>query len=140
MTTNDQTDPGRPAPKRGRPRDVDSQLLQALLVGASPAGAARFANCSLKTVYRRLATPAFQKRLADERARVLAGVIDRLISFGAHAADTLNELLDSRNDAIRLGAARTLVEIMAQRQLIDGLVARVEALENEYPDRPALVG
>jgi hypothetical protein len=73
MTANDHPEPGRPAPKRGRPLDVDSQLLQALLVGASPASAARFANCSVKTVYRRLDTPAFQQRLARERARVVAG-------------------------------------------------------------------
>jgi hypothetical protein len=54
-------------PTRGR-KDADEALLVALACGATVEGAARQAGVSRRTAHRRLADPAFLRRLAAARA------------------------------------------------------------------------
>jgi hypothetical protein len=117
--------------RRGR-RNADEQLLMALACGATVDNAARQAGISPATAYRRLADPAFGQRLQKLRDDMVSRTAGTLTAAAGEAVRTILELLkNSTSSAVRLAAARAILEIgMKLRERAD-LEARMAALEQQ---------
>jgi hypothetical protein len=117
--------------RRGK-KDIDDKLLMALACGATVEAAARTVGVSDRTVYRRLKDPAFHKRLQDMRADMVQRTAGALTAAGAEAVRALLALLkEATPAAVRLGAARTVIELgLKMREHVE-LEGRVQALEEQ---------
>ena len=115
--------------RNGR-RNADESLLMALACGATVDNAARQAGISKRTAYRRLADPAFGRRLQQMRGDMVSRTAGTLTAAAGEAVRTLLELMKNpTSSAVRLGAARAVLEIgMKLREMAD-LEARLAALE-----------
>jgi hypothetical protein len=116
-------------PAGRKPKDCP-ELIRALACGASPEAAAQKAGVSARTVYRRLADPAFRAAVGRERAEL----VDRAV--GMSAAGTLASikrltvLQDAANsEAVQASAARSLIDAHCKLRQVAEQQARLEALE-----------
>jgi hypothetical protein len=121
-----------------RKKDCDAGLIAALLAGGTIEGAARTAGCSESTARRRMEDPTFSATLKRERAALLQRIVDRLASVGRLSVDTLFELLKSKNERIRLGAAKNALaalfrgrEVLQLSDELEDLRAIVEKLAGD---------
>src|SRR5262249_13032182 len=116
-------------PKHGR-RNVDQLLLMALACGATYEAAGAKAGVSKATVYRRLQDPEFQRQLQETQAEMVRRTSGTLTAAGTEAIKTLLGLLQpSTPAAVRLGAARTVLELGIKMRELAELEKRVAALE-----------
>ena len=74
-------------------RNADESLLMALACGATVDNAARQAGISKRTAYRRLADPAFGRRLQQMRGDMVSRTSGTLTAAAGEAVRTLLELL-----------------------------------------------
>ena len=117
--------------QRGR-HNADEALVLALACGATVENAARTAGVSLRTVYRRLAEPAFRTRLQGARAEMVQRATAMLTAAALEAVKTLLVLQQaSVSAAVRLGAARAILELGAKLREVADLEARLAALEQQ---------
>jgi hypothetical protein len=117
--------------QRGR-RNADQVLLVALACGATIEAAAHKAGVSDTTVYRRLQDPEFQKQLQQFRADMVQRAAAGLTAAAMEAIKTLLALLQSSNTgAVRLGAARAVLELGAKLRETVELEQRIAALEQK---------
>jgi hypothetical protein len=113
-------------PKRKKNED---SLLLALACGATVEAAARQCGLSERTVYNRLGDAEFKKRLERVRADMVDRSAGMLTAAGGEAVRTLMALQKDSTPAVRLGAARTILEMgLKIRQLVD-LEQRMAELE-----------
>src|SRR5262249_1425823 len=102
----------------------------ALACGASPENAAQKAGLSLRTVYRRLAEPAFRAQVQQVRAEIVQRAASMVSAAGLSAIRTLTTLQESAaSEAVRLGAARATLELGCKLRQTVELTERVESLE-----------
>ena len=114
---------------RGR-KNTDEALLVTLACGATVENAARTAGMSVRTAQRRLAEPAFRKRLQDLRTDMAQRTGGMLTAAGMEAVKTLISLQDAAIAApVRLGAARTVLEFSIKLRETNELAERIAALE-----------
>jgi hypothetical protein len=115
--------------RNGR-HSADDSLLMALACGATVENAARQAGVSPRTAYRRLADAAFRQRLQTLRGDMVSRTAGTLTAAASEAVRTLLELMKNpTSSAVRLGAARAVLEIgMKLREMAD-LEARLAELE-----------
>jgi hypothetical protein len=118
-------------PQQGK-RHADSQLLLALACGASVEVAARQAGISESTAYRRFSDPAFRRQLQAVRADLVQRTTGALTAASTEAVRALLELLKATAPPpVRLGAARSVLELgIKLRETVD-LEARIAALEEQ---------
>jgi len=121
----------------------DSRLLDALAGGESIKRAASLAGVSERTAHRRLASPDFARMLYEARARIAEASTGRLMLASLRAVATLEGLLASRSDSIRLGAARAILEAGVRwresaefAQRLRELEERVEEVEHGTSEGP----
>jgi hypothetical protein len=113
-------------PKRKKNED---SLLLALACGATVEAAARQCGLSERTVYNRLGDDEFKKRLERVRADMVDRSAGMLTAAGGESVRTLMALQKDSTPAVRLGAARTILEMgLKIRQLVD-LEQRMAELE-----------
>jgi hypothetical protein len=111
-------------------KKAEDALLLALACGASVDQAARQCGLSTRTVYRRLAEPSFRQRLQALRGDMVSRTAGTLTAAATEAVRTLLELLkSSTSDAVRLGAARAVLEIGIKVREVADLEERLAALE-----------
>jgi len=116
---------------RGR-RNADEQLLMGLACGATVDNAARQAGISAATAYRRLADPDFGQRLQKMRGDMVSRTAGTLTAAASEAVRTLLELLKNpTSSAVRLGAARAVLEIGMKLREVSDLEERLSALEQQ---------
>jgi hypothetical protein len=116
-------------PQRGR-RNADQALLVALACGATVEAAARTAGVSPATVYRRQQDPEFQKRVQEFRSDMVQRTAGMLTAAAMEAVKTLLELQKTTVPAaVRLGAARSVLEIGIKVREVADLEERLAALE-----------
>src|SRR5262245_56416408 len=118
-------------PHAGHARSrADEALALALASGATVPEAALQARVSVRTVFRRLADPAFRGRIQAHRDRMTDAALGKLTSTLTAAADTLKDLLSTEAPAVRLGAAKALLELggIRLRESLE-LAERVAELE-----------
>jgi hypothetical protein len=121
----------------------EDELALALACGASVDHAAHKSGLTPRTVYRRLSQPAFRQRVQALRADMVQRAAGTMTAASLEAIRTLVELLPPQvPDAVRLGAARTILEVgMKLRQVAD-FEARLAAVEAQVtpgtPNHPDL--
>ena len=113
---------------RGR-KNADDALTVALAVGATVQEAARKAGIGERTVYRRLADPAFRRRVAELRGEMIGRALGKMADGMTAAADTLRKLLKAEGESVRLGAARSILELGNKLRESVELEERLCALE-----------
>lgn len=117
--------------QRGR-RNADQALLLALACGATIENAARSAGVSESTAYRRLAEPDFKHRLHQVRADMVQRTAGALTAAAQEAVRTLLALQkDSVPAAVRLGAARAILELGVRLRESAEFEQRIAALEQQ---------
>ena len=116
------------AAKTRQKRD-DTALVLALACGKGHAQAARQSGFSARTVARRMREPAFLERVSKARGRLLDDTLDRLKGICLDAAKTLKRLLGAEAESVRLGAAKSVIEISCKMTETIELQQRIEQLE-----------
>ena len=127
----------------GRKRKAEAALVLALACGASPENAAQKAGVSQRTVYRRLAEPAFRAQVDDMRAELVRRTASMFTAAGMASIKTFTTLQESAvSEAVRLGAAKAVIELGCKLRENAELLERMAALEGRLeallggPDRP----
>jgi hypothetical protein len=118
-------------PQRGR-RNADDVLLMTLACGATVEAAAQKASVSRATVLRRLREPKFQQRLQEFRSDMVTRAAGTLTAASTEAIKTLLALQQPTiPHAVRLGAARSILEIGIKMREVADLEERLTALEQQ---------
>jgi hypothetical protein len=109
------------------------RALEALLTSPSIAAAAKAVNVSERTVRRWLAEDEpFKAAVRQARADMLTHASARLAAACSAAAETLVELLDSKERGeVRVAAARSILASAAKAEELDSLASRIEELEKQ---------
>jgi hypothetical protein len=113
-------------------RKAEDALLLALACGATVDAAARQCGLSERTIYRRLADAEFRQRLQALRTDMVQRTSSMLTAAASESVRTLLDLQKSTTPAaVRLGAARAVLELgMKLRETVE-LEARIVALESQ---------
>ena len=124
---------------RGRRKKANTGLIVSLACGASVETAAQKAGVSVRTVYRRLANPEFVAQVNEVRADMLRRAAAMLTAAGMSAIKTFTTLQESaRSESVRLGAARSIIELGCKLREMVELTERLDLLEarmqTECPD------
>jgi hypothetical protein len=115
--------------KARRKKNEDSLLL-ALACGASVETAAKQCGICERSVYRRLEEPAFNARLQELRSDMVKRAAGMLTAAATEAVRTLLSLQkDSAPPAVRLGAARAVLELGIKIREMAELETRLTELE-----------
>src|SRR5258707_1890945 len=110
----------------------DETAILALACGATVEKAAQQAQQSKRTLYRRLAQPVFRRQVQAARAEMLQRSAGTATAATPAALKTLLELLaGSTRDSVRLGAARSVLEVALKLRAITDLEERLAALEQQ---------
>jgi hypothetical protein len=114
-------------------KGCDEAILLALAAGGNADSAAKHAGVCAKTVRRRLADPAFRARIDQARADMVSAAVGRLADIGSLAVNTLHDLAQGAKTppAVKLGAARAVLEYMFRGIEIDILARQVAALQQQ---------
>ena len=113
-------------------KKAEDALLLTVACGASVDQAARQCGLSVRTVYRRLAEADFRRRLQALRSDMVSRTVGTLTAAATEAVRTLLELLkSSASDAVRLGAARAVLEMGLKVREAADLEERLAALEQQ---------
>jgi len=78
--------------------------------GVSLVKVAKAAGICRQTLYQYLAEPDFRRRVDEVRNRLMDGVVGQVLAMGNKVLKRLDELLDSPNHHISLGACRAWKE------------------------------
>ena len=116
----------------GKAATVRDRTVLALVAGRRPADAAADAGIGLRTLQRWLQDASFIDQLNSARAAAFDSAMQRLMAGANIAADTLVDLLnDGQPSAIRLGAARCVLDHAIERHDVATVVARLTELERQ---------
>lgn len=110
-------------------RNADEALALAVASGRTLRDAAVAAGIGERTATRRLADPAFRRRVTELRGDMVDRALGKLADGMAEAADCLRRLLSASSETARLGAARALLELGAKLRESVELEQRLQALE-----------
>jgi hypothetical protein len=114
---------------RGR-KTADEALQAALVAGATVQGAAAVAGISESTAHRRLQDPQFRHALQEARSDMVQRTASMLTSAAVEAVETLRSLQAADvSPAVRLGAARSIIELGTRLRDSTEFEARLTALE-----------
>ena len=108
----------------------DALLIAQLAAGNSHEKTAAAVGCCTQTITRRLRDPKFRAALDDARRQLFDNAFGRVTAASQVAASTLISLLGRETPpAVRLGAARTLLESTCRFRETHELEERLRALE-----------
>lgn len=113
----------------------EDALLLALACGATVESAARQCDLSERTIYRRLQDKEFQTQLHRVRADMVSRTAAMLTAAGLESVRTLLELQKgTAPPAIRLGAARAILEIGLKLREVADLQVQIDELEGRIEE------
>ena len=116
--------------KKSRRKKNEDALLLALACGATAEAAGRQCGLTERSVYRRLEDPAFRARLQELRSDMVRRSAGMLTAAAGESVRTLLSLQkDSAPPAVRLGAARAVLELGVKVRELADLEVRIAALE-----------
>jgi hypothetical protein len=113
-------------------KNVDDAVLMVLAAGGGLAAAAQQAHCSERTVRRRMEDPEFRRLVEERRTQMISDAVGRLACIGVLAADTLHGLLQSGVERVRLGAAKSTLELMLRGVEVYELARQVQELKTRF--------
>jgi hypothetical protein len=118
-------------PHPGRHK-ADQTLLTVLACGATVENAARSAGVSASTAYRRLKDPEFRQKIKELQAETLQRAAAMLTAASMESVKTLIALQAANiPPAVRLGAARGVLEFGTKMRETVELEQRIAALERQ---------
>jgi hypothetical protein len=117
-------------------RKAENALLLALACGATAEAAGRQCGLSQRTIFRRLADPAFKRQLQALRADMVQRTSGALTAAATEAVRTLLDLQKGpQPPAVRLGAAKAVLElglkIRESAEFEERLIALEEAMASQ---------
>ena len=116
---------------RGR-KNADEAFLVALACGATVEHAAEKAGIAPRTAHRRLQDVEFQRRLSQVKSDMLKRATAMLTAASMEAVKTLLGLQEaSMPPGVRLGAARSILEIGNRLRDSTELLERMETVERQ---------
>jgi hypothetical protein len=111
----------------------DTKLLLALACGATVEQAARQSGLTARTVYRRLEDPPFRRQVQALRGDMVQRTAGTLTAAATEAVKALLELLRATAPPpVRLGAARSVLEIGIKMREVADMEERLAALEQQF--------
>jgi hypothetical protein len=110
-------------------RKGDAALLLALAAGQTIRDAARSSGLGERTATRRVADASFRRRVTELRAEMIGQALGKMADGMTEAADTLRRLLSAEAESVRLGAARSLLELTVKLRESVELEQRLAVLE-----------
>jgi hypothetical protein len=110
-------------------KNADEAQAIALASGQTLRDAAAAAGISERTAARRWADDAFRCRIAKPRAEMMERTLGLLVDGMAEGAEMLRALLKAESESVRLGAARSLVELPLRVREHTELEERLRFLE-----------
>jgi len=119
---------------RGR-RNADETLAVALATGQTLRAAAETAGIGERTATRRWADAAFRRRVAELRGDMVQRSLGRMADGMSEAAEVLRKLLAAESESVRLGAARSLLELGVKLRESVELEQRLADLEQQMEDK-----
>ena len=120
----------------GGRRNADSALIADLASGVTVRNAAATAGIGETTVYRRLKEPDYRRCVGEAWSEMVGQAVARLSAASTSAADTLKNLLTAESETVRLGAARSILELGLKLREHEGLAVRVALLEAQLVPEP----
>jgi molybdenum-dependent DNA-binding transcriptional regulator ModE len=115
--------------KVARKKRHDPALLAALAAGASHSEAAKRAGCSYRTVTRRMGDPVFRAELDLLKRQVVQQSAASISTASISATATLEALLASRDEWVRLKAAGKILDVALAFQEQAQIAERIAVLE-----------
>src|SRR5262245_31788708 len=113
-------------------KNADEALVLALATGVSVPDAAGRAGVSTRTAYRRLEDPGFRRRVDQARSDLVNAAIGRLSAIGAESVAEVERLVrESKSEAVRLGAVRTVLEYLFRGNEQYTLARQVDELRRQ---------
>jgi hypothetical protein len=109
----------------------DDLLAVEIARGSDVVAAAAVAGMSERTAYRRLADPGFKRRVSELRGRMVDQASGLFADGLAGAARTEVKLTKSKDERVRLAAARQIVEHALAIRAHADLSARLAELESQ---------
>jgi hypothetical protein len=106
----------------------------ALAAGRTVRDAAAACGVGERTVYTWLKDPAFAERVAQVRSELFALAVGKLAGLAGGAADALGGLLASASEAVRLQAARAVLEYGPRLRESDALAREIDDLKRQLGD------
>jgi hypothetical protein len=119
---------GQTVAHRGR-RNADEALALAVATGQTLRDAADAVGIGERTASRRWADAGFRRRVAHLRAEMVQRAMGKMADGMAEAADTLRQLLKAEAESVRLGAARSILELGNKLRETVELADRIGELE-----------
>jgi hypothetical protein len=92
-------------------RKGDATLLLALAAGHTVRDAASFAGIGERTATRRIADPEYRRQVNGLRADMVQRALGKLADAATEAVGTLRGLLAAESESVKLGAARSILEL-----------------------------
>lgn len=126
---------GRKKEKTLNPAKRELRVIWLLAAGNPIAEVAILTGVSERTIYRRLREPEFQAALIEAREVMVDQAIGDLASSTGKATQTLKELLDSKNERVRLMAADRIIMLYLKARDFVEIEAKAEAIENALAAR-----
>jgi hypothetical protein len=119
----------------GSRKSADDALVAALAGGNTVEAAAALCAVSEATVYRRLREPGFRRRVSWARAELLERALGHLAQGSAEAAIQLRNLVaDSKDERVKLGACRTILEMGARLRETVELAEDLAEMQRQLED------
>lgn len=118
----------------GHRKKGDAALLLALASGQTVRDAAQAAGIGERTATRRVADPFFRRRVAELRAEMIGRALGQLADGMTEAAGTLRKLLAADGESVRLGAARSILELGNKLREAVELEERLATLEQRMTE------
>lgn len=112
-------------------------LVIALASGEPWSTAARLGGVSESTLARRMRQPDFRAEVSTARAVLVESALGRLAAAACRAVDALDASLDAEHPAVRVSAARAILENLARLRADVEIEQRVTELEARLLDRQA---
>ena len=110
-------------------RNADEALALALASGQTLRVAAAAVGIGERTAARRWSDAAFRRRVSELRGDMVSRGLGRMADGMTAAADVLRQLLAAESESVRLGAARSILELGNKlRESVD-IEERLAALE-----------
>ena len=115
----------------GDRKNANSQLLAALATGCTLREASEQTGVSERTIARRLKDPKFTAALIRSKDQILTATVGKLVNATTRAVSTLQGLLDCEAHSVRLGAARSILELSVSMRTAVELTERITRLEEK---------
>ncbi len=125
------TTPSEPSEAGSRREAQDDLIVESLAAGMSYAEVADLANCSARTVARRMADPGFARRVSERRGERVSAITGQLTDVALEAVAVIQNCLHAEVESTRLRAANMALTLLMRLRHETELESRVAELERQ---------